>query len=375
VIAYTGHMIGPRFSADNEGKVAAAIRAQMGKERVGCGFGSLAGGADILFAEALIERGAELNVVLPFAREDFIAQSVQPSGPAWPDRFERCLSKAHTVRYATNESYLGDDASFEYAARIAMGHALLRSRQMDSTPALFAVWDAERPTELQKTAGTLADLWLWHSLGHKSWIVMPDGSPIDRPGLGTYRAPDETSDRAINGAILFADVQGFGQLRESNLAGYVDAILAPVARLLDAHGNHVLTRNSWGDAIFAVFDDVAVAAQFAFVIQQTIGAIDRAALELPIDLSMRVAGHFGPIRQIFDPIQGRRTYMGIRVVQAARIEPVTEPGMIYVTGEFAAALALTSSAIFACDYLGEVETAKGYGRLPLYALRAAPLAD
>src|SRR5207249_914850 len=129
------------------------------------------------------------------------------------------------------------------------------------------------------------------------------------------------------GAILFADLQGYGRLRESDLPGYTDAILGPVARLLDAHGAHVLARNSWGDAIFAVFDDVAIAAECALAMQQTIARVDRAALDLPFDLNIRIAAHFGPIRAIYDPIQGRETYMGVRVVQAARIEPVTEPGM------------------------------------------------
>jgi hypothetical protein len=175
VIAYSGHMIGSRFNSDTEDQVAAAICAQLAKKKVGCGFGSLAGGADILFAEALLERGAELNVVLPFGREDFIAHSVRPSGPTWPDRFERCLSRAHTVRYATSDSYLGDDTCFHYAAKRAMGCAILRARLMDAPSALFALWDGAWPSELGKIAGTASDLWFWQSLGHESWVVAPDG--------------------------------------------------------------------------------------------------------------------------------------------------------------------------------------------------------
>ena len=34
------------------------------------GYGQLACGADILIAEALLDRGGELHVVLPFAEED-----------------------------------------------------------------------------------------------------------------------------------------------------------------------------------------------------------------------------------------------------------------------------------------------------------------
>jgi hypothetical protein len=81
------------------------------------------------------------------------------------------------------------------------------------------------------------------------------------------------------------------------------------------------------------------------------------------------------IRPIFDPIQGRETYVGTQIVQAARIEPVTEPGMIYVTEAFAAALALIRGAPFARDYLSEVDTGKSHGRLPPYAPRAAIAGD
>src|SRR5215472_6594064 len=375
VIAYTGHMIGPRFNSDNEGKVAAIIRAQLAKETVGCGFGSLAGGADILFAEALLERGAELNIVLPFDRADFITHSVRPSGPAWPDRFERCLSRAHSVRYATNDSYLGDDAPYQYAAHMSMGRAVLRARLTDSPLALFAIWDGKGPSEPQKTAGTAVDLPLWHSLGHESWLAAPDGRPMNLQKWPPYRPSPPATGQRLNGAILFADVQGYGRLRESELPNYAAAILAPVARLLDDRETHVLTRNSWGDAIFAVFDDVAVAAECAVAIQQMIGSVNRNILGYPVDLGVRLAGHYGPIRPIFDPIQGRQTYVGTQIIQAARIEPVTEPGMIYVTEAFAAALALIRGAPFACDYLGEVDTAKSHGRLPLYALRAATAGD
>ena len=154
---------------------------------------------------------------------------------------------------------------------------------------------------------------------------------------------------------------------------YRAAIITPLARQLDKHSAHVLTRNSWGDAIFDVLDDVLAAAECALAMQMTMEAVDRAGLGFPIDLNLRIALHFGLIRAVFDPIQGQDTYMGVQIVQAARMEPVTEPGMTYVTEAFAAALASLPGTPFACDYLGEVDTAKGFGRLSLYALRAGRL--
>ena len=68
VVHYTGHRVSPegesgRFPAEDAERVAGEL-AQIFEERnVGVGYGSLAAGADILAAEALLERGAELHVV------------------------------------------------------------------------------------------------------------------------------------------------------------------------------------------------------------------------------------------------------------------------------------------------------------------------
>ena len=99
VIHYCGHRVAPegasgRFPAAAEAEVAARIREALDEAQVGFGYGSLASGADVLFAEALLARGAEINVVLPFAEEEFERISVAPSGGQWRERFRRCLTAA-----------------------------------------------------------------------------------------------------------------------------------------------------------------------------------------------------------------------------------------------------------------------------------------
>jgi class 3 adenylate cyclase len=65
--------------------------------------------------------------------------------------------------------------------------------------------------------------------------------------------------------------------------------------------------------------------------------------------------------------------MGSHVSRTARIEPVTPPGTVYVTEPFAAALVLAGRSEFACDYVGHLDAAKGYGRLRMYRLRSSQL--
>src|SRR5262249_909104 len=83
VIHFTGHMtaapgVQGRFPAASEARVASEVATLLDRHGVGFGYGSLASGADILFAEALLARGAELHAVLPFEREEFKAVSVAP---------------------------------------------------------------------------------------------------------------------------------------------------------------------------------------------------------------------------------------------------------------------------------------------------------
>ena len=86
VVHYCGHRIAPlggvgRFPAAAESLVQARIVAEVERDRPGFAYGSLANGADILFAETLLAVGAELHVVLPFAVDEFVQSSVADGGP------------------------------------------------------------------------------------------------------------------------------------------------------------------------------------------------------------------------------------------------------------------------------------------------------
>jgi adenylate cyclase len=70
-----------------------------------------------------------------------------------------------------------------------------------------------------------------------------------------------------------------------------------------------------------------------------------------------------------DPLLGKDNWYGSAVARAARIEPITPPGEIYVTEPFAAILALeTGLDAYSCEYDGEVPIAKGYGHFRMYRL-------
>ena len=146
-------------------------------------------GADILFAEALLRQGVALNIVLPFATADFIGHSVRPAGKAWVTRFEACLAAAKTVRFATEDAYLGDDQLFTFCSSLAMGLASLCARHMHAPLMQLAVWDGVVNEGV--IAGTAADMSAWREAGRPVRIVPvgPDANVEKLPPRHLRRSP------------------------------------------------------------------------------------------------------------------------------------------------------------------------------------------
>jgi len=92
-----------------------------------------------------------------------------------------------------------------------------------------------------------------------------------------------------------------------------------------------------------------------------------------IELGLRLGAHTGPVYSQRDPLLRRDNFFGAHVSRAARIEPITPVGDVYVTEAFAADLALQSGLAIHCDYVGHMPAAKGYGNLRMYLLRRAGL--
>ncbi len=104
VAVFTGHMIdrpgrtSPRFPPRLEGAVRSAIRERLERSGVRIGYASAACGSDIVFLEELLERGGEAHVVLPYNRDQFLADSVEIlPGSNWGERCRRILGRAEVT--------------------------------------------------------------------------------------------------------------------------------------------------------------------------------------------------------------------------------------------------------------------------------------
>jgi class 3 adenylate cyclase len=372
IVHYVGHMIASpgkpgRFPAALEPLIKRKIADSLEGLRIGAAYGSLASGADILFAEALIARGISVNIVLPFAEADFLAESVLPGGKGWDRRFRKCLKAANTVRFATEDRYLGDDHLFTYCSGLAMGLARLYARHLGAPVRQLAVWDGVSTGGI---AGTSADILTWQSAGLPRTII-PCGVDSVPAAVENNGSSSVALGKRDSRAMLFGDIHGFSKLTDAQLPPFTTVIMGALARVVKDFKGDIAFVNTWGDGIFAVFPDAGKAAACALEMQRAMDGLDLAGAGLPAHLGLRLGGHLGPIYELEDPVTGRPNYYGAHVSRAARIEPITPEGCVYVTETFAAVLALHNAREFSCDYVGYTKMAKKYGRLRMFLLRQA----
>ena len=360
VAHYCGHMFGADESA--EAQIRQKVGALLDQERIGFAYGALACGADILAAEALLDRGAALHVVLPFEEEDFLLQSVRPGGAGWEERYRACRDRAASTVFASPMAYFGNPAQYGYASRTAMGLARLRAEHLAAEAVQIAIWDG---IASDGPAGTGADTASWAAAGGRTLVVDPGA--VER-GLERPEPRVTTPYERALAAILFTDFKGFSTVSEAALPSFWDGVMGIVAEVLEAHEDDVECRNSWGDALYAVTSSAPVAAEIALELQDRLTRFDYATLGLDGSGGMRIGAHYGPAYRTRDHITGRITYYGTEVSKAARIEPVTPPGAVFVTEPFAAILALEARGRFTCRYVGRIALAKEYGDFPMYRL-------
>ena len=365
VVHFIGQMPRPTATLSDEPALKAEITRLLDELDAGIGFGALAAGADILFAEALLARGAELNVVLPFPAEAFIKTSVEgrPGGP-WVNRFEQCLAAAKQVSTTAPHAENDDALQYGYGSMISAGLTVLRAGHLAAPAAQVAIWDGTGDVAAYGTASGVA---LWAGTQWPQHVLTPSGkrAPVNAAALAGYPAPGEG--RAIRFA-LFGDIAGFSKLTESEIMVAWTEIMNSLNRALAPLANDIMARNTWGDGIFLVFSRAASAAEAALAMQEAMADLDLTALGLSRELQLRLGLHCGPMTSVLDPVTGRETFVGTQVNRASRIEPLTPPGTIYATEAFAAALALDEKAPYACEYIGNVTAGKSAERLRVLSL-------
>jgi hypothetical protein len=112
------------------------IRQAVLAVKPGLAYGALAAGADIVAAEAALEVGAELHIVLPAAPDLFRAESVAPLGADWGPRFDRLVNAAATLECLDEAGGLTHSAMV-LGEWMALGLAVQEARLGDAQPVLI----------------------------------------------------------------------------------------------------------------------------------------------------------------------------------------------------------------------------------------------
>jgi class 3 adenylate cyclase len=404
LVVFSGHMIDEpgrrpaRFPPALEGQVRDLVRAALAAPDVDArvGFSSAAAGSDLIFLEEMLARGADVHVVLPWPRDAFLATSVGPFGDAWVERFHAALERATSVRVLGELHGPSDAVGFEYANAVLAGLATLRARALRHALLPMVVWDGQ--PGLPGGTGTFVEYW-------RSRLVPVHEIPIggaaarldsmgEPPPAGTQarRQPAGTEDASSSAsgrpalrqevrAMLFADIVGYSKLPERFVPAFVREFLGRVSRIVAESPNAPISVNTWGDAVYFVFERAELAGLFALELTEMIenapwerlglvwhDTADGRSVSRP--LGLRTGLHAGPVFVHFDPIVRRLGFTGAHVSRAARIEPVTEPGQVFASEEFAALAAAEGAQGFVCDFVGTMPLAKKYpGEFRIHRLR------
>lgn len=163
VVVFSGHMIdtpertAPRFPSECGGAVRAAIDAVLTAWGIGPGdlcLSSGAQGGDLLFAEACLERGAHLQLLLPLPVDEFVLRSVRRGRGEWERRFRRVVTQAEVRRPEDGTS--NGPAPSPFASGDDWLLAAARIAAAPDPPRVLVVWDG-RPAEGETgTAGFVA---------------------------------------------------------------------------------------------------------------------------------------------------------------------------------------------------------------------------
>lgn len=314
------------------------------EERVGFGYGALAAGADIIIAEALLERGAEVHAVLPGGVESFAARSVDPFGAEWRRRFDAVLSAAETMRPVRPLGTYPDAITIALADEIAMGSALMNAQRLESSAVQLLVVDSPGASSPSRGA-TARSLSRWAEGGWRQRLL-----PAPREAVaprGEHQVGSSSRRRPL--AILAVAVREGREDIED-----VESRLAAVKSKLTGIPPPSVNPYWAADQLLMAHDRLVDAAS--------------CAVALAAD-GHQVGGHYAVAAPFSDPFSGAERLPVSATAAATAACQSTPGGSTCVTDDFAAALAAAGSGAPPAEFVGELEPPDAGPAVALYALK------
>jgi tetratricopeptide (TPR) repeat protein len=316
------------------------IAAVLAEEKVGFGFGALAAGADIIIAEALLARGAQVHAVLPGGVNAFAAVSVDPFGKAWRRRFDSVLAMAETVRPVRPLGARPDASMIALADEVAMGAALMNGRRLESSAVQLLVLDSAPDTGNGASARS-GEIWTAGGWPHRV-LTAPRET---RPGLV---APAAGAAKSL--AVLAVGLSA----REP-----IPQVLAELHERLAKLPAPALPPYITEDRLILAYPGPGEAAEAAVRLLDSSRA-----------LPLRVGGQYSLAPNYRDPFSNTLRLTPAATAAAAAALASAPPGTAIVTDDFAAALAAAGPRRPASEYIGELDPPDGGPPVGLYALKS-----
>ena len=300
-------------------------------------------------------------------------------GTDWGPRFEAVLQQATQVIIASENRTSGNAMVYEYANLLLDGLAILRAKMLDTELIPLVVWDGGTG---DGPGGTGSLVQHWRSYGLEPEIIDLTRLLAEAPPMGPGAAaspPAVPREEAVASvprgfteeirAMLFADVVGSSKITEEQVPSFVEEFMGAINRLAADSPYRPLLKNTWGDALYGVFASVKDGGNFALQLRDLIADTDWQAKGLPKEINLRISLHAGPVYCYKEPLSKELEYAGSHIVRAARIEPITPPGQVYASQQFAALASTQRVQDFTCEYVGRIPLPKHAGIIPLYLVR------
>lgn len=328
VVAFSGHMIDhpsrstPRFPTGIEQSVKESIRNSIRTMNARIGYCSLACGSDILFVEAMIEEGGEVNLLLPFSKEDFMKTSLEFAGSNWVERFN-AIVETHPVSYVTSGGYGGNDELFTLLGHIIYGSAILRGITTHSEPHLLTVLS---DIDLKSKAGGTRNLISRWPFSQRMVNINPDIFTAKIESTPITGTPQHKFEKT-NDKISFLVYVGLEEIPTSALYDIIDKFDIDKS----AGSLRIIAQEPTEKSLIIAFESEAGAMEFVSHVNETLNPNKRAsAIKLALHVGTVSSDQSGINSQSILDIKEISTHVGF--------------GLICASEQFAAILALNKEA-------------------------------
>lgn len=343
------HFAGHMSLTASRGALDREIRKWIAEERIGFGYGALAAGADILIAEALIEAGAELHLILPAATNLFRAASVARRGTAWVRRFDVVAEHACSIHAVSRNDDPLSPLAIRLAADVAMGAAVMQAEMLMSEAVQLLVLDRKTGMQSAKSAsGAIARA--WSDSGRRQFLLAAPRLRAQNSAQAQKRA--DKSEQLL--AVLRID------LSHAAPDDCFRHILPRVAKVLTSDTRPAVAPRWTGEAVIAAFETPTAAAEAALRIGETLGCAAQ----------LRIGGDYGITRLEKDPFGEVPFVSGAAAAAPAQIILSTPRSAVHVTEDFAAALCAGPTAGRPrVEFIGELPMDAGQPSIRLFSLK------